>query len=264
MVKFNRYKDGKLRALTMSYDDGKVQDIRLVEIFNKYGIKATFHINGNKLQNLSDEELRERGKIYEGHEVSCHAFHHSHLSPMPAQIIAKELLDDRAILEKMCGYPVRGMSYPYGIYTNDVIAGAKMAGMEYSRTAVTTGRFDTPGDFMQWHSTCHHNDNIEERLHKFNGSWVMMPIFYIFGHSFEFDNDNNWNVIEEFCEFIGGKEDTWYATNGEIYSYVKAFDSLEFSADGNTVYNPSGITVYICYLGKHIAIQPNETKIINE
>ena len=259
MVKFNRYKDGKLRALTMSYDDGKTQDIRLVEIFNKYGIKATFHINGNKLQKLSNEELMERGKIYEGHEVSCHAFHHSHLSPMPAQIIAKELLDDRKILEKMCGYPVRGMSYPYGIYTNDVIAGAKMAGMEYSRTAVTTGRFDTPGDFMQWHSTCHHNDNIEERLHKFNGSWVMMPIFYIFGHSFEFDNDNNWELIEEFCKMAGGHDNIWYATNIEIVDYMNAAKNLKFTASMDKVYNPSAITVWISVDGQVYSVKPGET-----
>lgn len=31
---------GKAKALTMSYDDGKIQDERLVSIFNKYGIKV--------------------------------------------------------------------------------------------------------------------------------------------------------------------------------------------------------------------------------
>lgn len=33
------------KMLTFSYDDGIYQDERLVEIFNKYGMKATFNLN---------------------------------------------------------------------------------------------------------------------------------------------------------------------------------------------------------------------------
>ena len=36
---------GKHKALTMSYDDGRTQDRRLIEIFNQNGIKGTFHLN---------------------------------------------------------------------------------------------------------------------------------------------------------------------------------------------------------------------------
>lgn len=33
------------KALTFSYDDGIEQDRKLVEIFNRYGMKATFNLN---------------------------------------------------------------------------------------------------------------------------------------------------------------------------------------------------------------------------
>ncbi len=39
------YPGGKHKALTMSYDDGRTQDRRLVDIFNQNGIKGTFHLN---------------------------------------------------------------------------------------------------------------------------------------------------------------------------------------------------------------------------
>ena len=39
------FPEGKAKALTMSYDDGRLQDERLVEIFNKYGIRGTFNLN---------------------------------------------------------------------------------------------------------------------------------------------------------------------------------------------------------------------------
>ena len=35
---------GKMKAVTFSYDDGVTQDIRLIDLFNKYSLKATFNI----------------------------------------------------------------------------------------------------------------------------------------------------------------------------------------------------------------------------
>ena len=211
--------NAKLKAVTFSYDDGVTQDRRLIEIFNKYGIKATFHINGNKLQNLSDEELKERGKIYEGHEVSCHAFHHSHLSPMPAQIVAKELVDDRILLEKMCGYPVRGMSYPFGKYNDEVINCMKAAGMEYSRTGRCTNGFPLPANWLAWDPTCHHKADLkglwktmEARL-----QWLDMPVMYIYGHSFELDLEpDNWVKLDALFATLSNREDIFYGTNKEV------------------------------------------------
>ena len=40
-----RFPEGRLKAVTFSYDDGVRQDERLIEIFDKYGVKGTFNIN---------------------------------------------------------------------------------------------------------------------------------------------------------------------------------------------------------------------------
>ena len=40
-----RFPGGKAKALTLSYDDGVRQDKKLIEIFNKNGIKGTFNVN---------------------------------------------------------------------------------------------------------------------------------------------------------------------------------------------------------------------------
>ena len=37
--------NGKNKAITFSFDDGVTQDKRLVEMLDKYGLKATFNIN---------------------------------------------------------------------------------------------------------------------------------------------------------------------------------------------------------------------------
>ena len=84
-------------------------------------------------------------------------------------------------------------------------------------------------------------------------------MFYLWGHSFEFDNDNNWSVIEEFAQYIGNREEIWYATNGEIFEYLQACHRLEFSMDSSYIYNPSCIDVYIDYLDKKCMIRAGQT-----
>ena len=64
-------------------------------------------------------------------------------------------------------------------------------------------------------------------------------LFYVWGHSYEFDNADNWHHLDAICQKLSGRDDTWYATNIEIYDYVKAYESLVFSADGTRIYNPT-------------------------
>jgi type I restriction enzyme S subunit len=41
-------------------------------------------------------------------------------------------------------------------------------------------------------------------------------IFYIWGHSYEFDIDNTWDKLEEFLQYVSGREGIVYATNKEL------------------------------------------------
>ena len=51
-------------------------------------------------------------------------------------------------------------------------------------------------------------------------------MMYVWGHSYEFTDQNNWELMEQFCEMMSGKEDIWYATNIEIVDYMKAAENL--------------------------------------
>ena len=80
----------------------------------------------------------------------------------------------------------------------------------------------------------------------------------MWGHSHEFDKDNNWDVIEKFAERIGNREEIWYATNIEVYEYVEAYRSLIVSLDGERVYNPTGCTIYFEDSNNVFYIKPGE------
>ena len=41
--------NGKMKAITLSFDDGVTQDRRLIEILDRYGLKCTFNLNSGFL-----------------------------------------------------------------------------------------------------------------------------------------------------------------------------------------------------------------------
>ena len=87
-------------------------------------------------------------------------------------------------------------------------------------------------------------------------------LFYIWGHSFEFDRNDNWQHLNDICEALSGKEDIWHGTTMEIYEYVKAYEALVYSADGCRVYNPTLQTIWFDDDGKMYCIKPGETIVI--
>ena len=120
-------------------------------------------------------------------------------------------------------------------------------GIEYARTVEETGGFGIPEDFLVWKATCHHKHALMERAREFADlhKTQYLYLMYVWGHSYEFEADGSWELIEEFCRFIGGRDDIWYATNIEIVDYMKAARNLKFTVDGDLVYNPSAVPVWI-------------------
>lgn len=257
------FPEGKHKALTMSYDDGRTFDRQLVEIFNKNGIKGTFHLNSG----LGDEyggrvSMNEIGELYKGHEISCHTYTHPTIERCPLEQVVQQVIEDRKTLEKYAGYPIRGLSYPNGSYSEDIKKLLPACGIEYSRVVGNTDDFAMPADFLEWKSTCHHNHNLMENAKRFADlqKTQYLYLMYVWGHSYEFDRDDNWDLIEGFCEFIGNREDIWYATNIEIVDYVNAAKNLKFTIAGDMVYNPSAISVWISVDGEKHEIKSGETK----
>ncbi len=260
-VLLNRYPGGKQKALTLSYDDGQIHDRRLVEIFNRAGLKATFHLNSGSLGRGDCLEPKEIKELFLGHEISAHSVHHPHLEVLPPEQLAYELLEDRRALESLASYPVRGMSYPFGSYTSEILSRLPALGIEYSRTVQSHGQFHLPDDWLQWHPTCHHNQQLKEKAEEFLAcnNWSRLIVLYVWGHSFEFDRQKNWNVIEEFAAQMKPHGDKlWFATNIEIYDYVQALKQVRVSVDGTFVHNRSGQRVWVEINGDVVMIDPGQ------
>jgi len=270
---YMRFPGGRARALTLSYDDGVQQDKELMEILNRHGLKCTFNISSG----LYAEEgtVYDEGRIHRrmtksealalytdsGHEIAVHGLTHPWLEKLPLPVCVREIIEDRENLEAEYGGTVRGMAYPYGTYNDDVVSVLRNCGICYSRTVHSTERFDIPTDWLRLPATCHHdNPRLMELAKNFleNPSWGAPWMFYLWGHSYEFEARNNWNVIEEFAEYMGGRKEVWYATNIEIYDYVKAYKQLNFNAAMTYVENPTAYELWFETNGKLYSVKPGE------
>ena len=58
---------------------------------------------------------------------------------------------------------------------------------------------------------------------------------------------------------LGGKDDTWYATNIEIYDYTMAYNALVYSADASKIYNPTLKEVWLEIDSKIYSVKSGET-----
>lgn len=262
------------KALTLSYDDGVQTDARLIEIMQKHGLKGTFNINSGLF--AKEGTVYPKGQVHRrmskneayalykdsGMEIATHAFNHPHLESLTTTEITGEIMLDRVAIEKETGVITRGHAYPYGTFSDKVVECLKSCGMLYARGVNSTFKFDIPEDFLRLQPTCHHKaGNLMELARKFVEMSVLNEpqLFYLWGHSYEFDGDNNWNVIEEFAQFIGNKDDIWYATNTEIFEYIEHYKRIITSGDGDIVYNPTSIPLYFNVWGKEYKLNPGET-----
>ncbi len=238
----------KRKAFTMSYDDGWPQDRRLIELMNKYGIKGTFNLNsGEKLFT----ELTDAKELYKGHEIAVHALTHAYLDRIAPQTATYEIIKDRENLETYFGGSIRGFAYPYSAYNNDTAALLANCGIKYARTINETEKFNMPSDWMFLNPTCRHqNPKLMELCDTFlntEPAFNQSKLFYVYGHSYEFDVLDQWGMIEEFFKKLRGRDDIWYATTIEIFDYINAFKNLIMSVDSKYIYNPTATTISLIY-----------------
>ncbi len=247
---FYCFPEGKFKALTMSYDDGTIADKRLVSIFNQYGIRGTFNLNFGLMSEDNPHRVSrsEVADLYKGHEVATHTAHHPTIARCPLSHVADEIIEDRKGLESLTGYVVRGHAYPNGSYSKEIETLFQDLGLAYGRVVSSNPNFELPTNPMEWQATCHHNNpklmEYGQYLADFQ-SWQYLKLMYVWGHSYEFNNNDNWHVIEDFCALMGGRDDIWYATNIEIIDYMDVLNRLQFNAACTGVYNPSAASAWL-------------------
>ena len=248
-IEIPRFPDGKRVAVTLSFDDGRVADRRLVEIFNNLGLRATWNRNSGALDTHGHLRRAELNDLFAGHEIAAHSVSHPCLDDLDELQIFAELFDDKRALEDVTGAPVRGLAYPFGNYSPRVIETIRPLGFAYARTCDNhRDPFPWP-EPLAWPTTIYQNasDNWPEQFVRRYAAGESF-CFFVWGHAEEFEGD--WTRAEKLYRPLSGKSDVWYATNFQMWDYERARRSVVVAANRKSAFNPSAWGVTLCVDGK--------------
>ena len=231
-----KWTETKLKAFTLSFDDGITQDIRFINLINKYNLKSTFNINSGLLGRPGSLYLNgtrashykvhpnDVKSIYQGHEVAAHTLTHPVLPKVEddAEVI-RQIEEDRLKLSELVGYEVVGMAYPGGGVNNDDRVAeliGKHTPIRYSRTITPTYDFKLQENLLRFNPTAHICEwgkvfeLIEQLL---NDNSDEPKLLYLWGHTYEKDMCDNYMAdFEKICQMLSNKDDIYYGTNKEI------------------------------------------------
>ena len=203
------------KYIALSFDDGTLNDERLVSLLNKYGLKASFHLNAGLIP--KDDEVSTWNRLhlsrlehlYEGHEVAAHSYSHPNLPDLNEEAILEELTMDFKTLDVYFNQKTLGFAYPFGTFDERVIQQLRLTPAVYGRTIQDTHHYTQPTDLYRLNPTCHMSyPNLFELTQKFIDEKSDEPLFFlIWGHSFELSTDQAWDRFESFLKMISKRED---------------------------------------------------------
>ena len=187
--------NGKKKAVTFSYDDGVEQDRRLIALFNKYEMKATFNQNSG-IQTRADT-------FTQGNDE---------------ETVYNEISTDIRNLEAFYEQKIAGFVFPFGTYDESVFRILKECGIQYARTSGDTHGFALQSDLLRFKPSFHHADaDIMSGIDRFLNMDTEEPqLLYIWGHSYEFDVDDNWEYMESILKKLAFHDDIFYGTNSQV------------------------------------------------
>lgn len=228
------------KRITLSFDDGVEQDVRLIEMLDRYGLKATFNLNSALLGDQDELEVRgvtvphikvqpeQVAERYRNHEVAVHTLTHPRLTELSEEDILREVAEDQKALSELVGYDVVGMAYPCGGKNYDEMVMQVLeteTTIKYARTIIPSHNFEAPQRFLEWHPTCHmlQEDTMAlvEAFDKAEPEKDML--LYIWGHSYELDAvEDRWTYMENLCARLAAVKGAEFMTNREAYEALKS------------------------------------------
>lgn len=266
------YPNGKRKAFNVTYDDGVLQDVRFVELLNKYKLKGTFNLNSVLMKKefqwthnsglvVKRLKVDDVVSLYKGHEVASHTKNHPYMEELSREEIMNELSEDKANLEKIFGYEIKGFAVPFHYYSELIAECVKDCGFEYGRISEESCSFVPQKDFYRWKATVFHSiDKLDGLIEEFIETDEELGLFQIVGHSYDLDVDNRWSHMEDICRIISEQNDILPMTTIEIVEYLKALNKVDVTEE--YIQNNSALSVWFDIDGKVCEIKSNDKYLI--
>ena len=261
------YPNGKKKAFVLTYDDGVLQDVRLVLLLNRYGLKGTFNLNSLLMEqefvwyHEKAGEVRRlhpsvAAHVYEGHEVASHTCTHPDLQGMSRDGLLYELGHDKYLLEQLVKQPVLGFGVPFDYYDETVADCARQLGFRYARGSEETRSYAPNGDaFHQNAGMFHLSEGLEAFVDGFLRTQEELACCIIVGHSYDLDAEHLWDTMEEIFAKVSGDLSVLSMTHLDYVDYLQAMERAEIR--GNEIINHSDRTLWFEIDGEIFEVAPH-------
>lgn len=266
------YPYGKKKAFNVTYDDGVLQDIRFIDLLNKYQIKGTFNLN-SALMETGFEWTHESGcvvkrirteeaiSLYKGHEVASHTLTHPYMENLTKEEILYELSQDKKKLEKLFDKAIQGFAIPFDYYSDLIENCVKECNFEYARISEESYSFIPQKDFYKWKATIFHcNDRLEGFVNEFIDTDEELALFQIVGHSYDLDVENKWDEMEDIFRIVSCQDDILPMTTIELIRYLKAMENVECTEE--YILNKSDMSLWFDANNVVCEIKPKEKYVV--
>lgn len=218
-------------AFTSSWDDGHPLDLRLAELLQRHGFTGTFYVPMRNASGLPVIDAPQIRRLAAMGEVGSHTLDHCYLTSVDDGEARAQICAGKAALEQALGASVAGFCYPGGQFTAEHRRMVAAAGFGYARTTVNfcidvgTDPFLVPTSLQLYP----HSRSVYLRNWMRRGRWLarhdlarvalsnagLLPrlraaiarvartggLFHLWGHSWEFDAIDGWNVLDEFLRY---------------------------------------------------------------
>jgi hypothetical protein len=262
------YPNGRKKAFNITYDDGIIQDIRFVEMLNKYGLKGTFNLN-SELMKQEFEWTHESGlvvkrlpqdvvvELYKGHEVASHTLTHPYMENLTEDEILYQMGQDKKNLEELFQREILGFALPFDYYSDLIADCAKKCGFSYARMSEERYSYAPPEEYFYWAAGAFHiSSKFAEFVDGFFEADEELALCQIVGHSYDLDTENMWEQMETILKRVAEDEDVISMTNLELVQYLKAMRSAVISEDG--IKNHSDMELWFEKDGEIFSVKPKE------
>lgn len=232
--------------VTTSWDDGHTLDHKLAGLLEDYGLRGTFYVAPRNIELRRQERLRNRDLQALAHdfEIGGHTLTHLRLTSLPDAVAVREIVEGKDELEQVIGEPLRCFCYPGGEYGYQHPAMVRDAGFDLART-VRRGVTDLSRRY-EIHTTVHAYRHLVdgpaalrlaggklERARQIYWKWDVLAttifdqvlttggVFHLWGHSWEIEQNNDWDRLERVLSYIGNRSDVKYIDNGGLTAYAR-------------------------------------------
>lgn len=227
---------GKTVAILTTWDDGQIQDRKLLGILKEAGFPGTFFLNHHSVMTNYISEIEAAG-----HEVASHSWSHPAYWLSSPKRCRDESVSMRRFLENVVGHPVISFAYPYNVGTawdekgNYVERGVLEAGYLSARsTLVGAMSLSSYTNIASIPSDGHYRMGVEKFLAIYEEAKKREGgVFYFWGHAWELDGANGWNQLDGILKALGGKSEAWYATQGQLFLWKNLREKIRIEADNS-------------------------------